>query len=61
MPQEVHTPLSDREMEQVKRVAERDGVTIDEAASRLFSQRLADKVKKRTGKTAARVLPMRRG
>ena len=54
-PPEVPVPLSDREMEQVKRIAERDGVSLDEAASRLFSECMARRVKRRTGKAPARV------
>ncbi len=54
-------PLSDKEMEQVKRVADRDGVSLDEAASRLFSEGMARRVKKRTGKAPARVYSINKG
>lgn len=39
----------------VKRIAERDGVSEDEAATRLIKQAIARRVKKRTGKAPARV------
>ena len=60
MPAEEPVPLSDREMELVKRVAKRDGVTEDEAASRLFSEGMARRVKKRTGRAPAKVYSMRK-
>lgn len=60
MTPEVPVPLSDKEMDQVKRIAERDGVSIDEAASRLFSEGMARRVKKRTGKAPAKVYAMRK-
>lgn len=60
MPAEVPIPLSDKEMEQVKRIAARDNVTEDEAASRLFSEGLARRVKKRTGRAPAKVYSMRK-
>ena len=54
------THLTEREMEQVRKIARRDGITEDEAASRLFSAALARKVKKRTGKAPARVYQVRK-
>lgn len=48
-------PLSKLERDAVKRVADRDGITEDEAASNLVSAALARRVKKRTGKSPARV------
>lgn len=59
-PPEVPVPLSDKEMDQIKRIAKRDGVTEDEAASRLFSEGLARRVKRRTGKAPARVYSIKR-
>lgn len=47
--------LSDKEMEQVKRVAKQKGIGTDEAATLLFSAGLARRVKKRTGKSPAKV------
>lgn len=53
-------PLTEREREQIRRIAERDGVTEDEAATRLFSAALARRVRKRTGKGPAKVYTIRR-
>ena len=53
-------PLSDAERALVKRVAERDGITEDEAASNLIKGELARRAKKRT-RSSAKVLPLRRG
>jgi hypothetical protein len=50
-----NTTLTKSERELVKRIADRDGVTEDEAATRLVKQALARRVKKRTGKAPARV------
>lgn len=47
--------LSKREMEQVERVAKQKGISTDEAATLLFSAGLARRVKKKTGKSPARV------
>lgn len=52
------TQLSKAEIALVKRIAERDGVTMDTAASRLISEALARRVKKKTGKRMARVYPL---
>lgn len=54
------TTLSAKERELVKRIAERDGVSEDEAATRLVKQALARRVKRRTGKAPARVYAMRK-
>lgn len=54
------TTLTAKERELVKRIAERDGVTEDEAATRLVKQALARRVKKRTGKAPAKVHEIRR-
>ena len=54
------TVLSKVEREIVKRIAERDGTTEDEAASKLVSAALARRVKKKTGKTPARVYSIKR-
>lgn len=44
----------------VKRIAERDGVSEDEAASRLVSAALARRVRKRTGRGPAKVYGLKR-
>jgi len=54
------TALSDREMELVKKIAERDGITVDEAATNLAKAGLARRVRKRTGKGPARVYGLKR-
>lgn len=54
------TTLSRAERDMVKRIAERDGVTEDEAATRLVKQALARRVKKRSGKSPARVHEIKR-
>lgn len=51
-------PLSAKERDLVRRIAERDGITEDEAATNLVKQGLARRAGKR-GKSA-RVLPLRR-
>lgn len=49
------TTLSDRERELVKRIAERDGITEDQAATNLAKAGLARRVRKKTGRGPARV------
>lgn len=51
-------PLSKREREYVRRIAERDGITEDEAATNLFKSELARRAKKRG--TGGKVVPIRR-
>lgn len=53
------TTLTKQERALVKRIADRDGVTEDEAASRLVKEAIARRVKKRTGKTQAKVYDVR--
>lgn len=53
-------PLTAAEREVIKRIAERDGITEDEAASNLVSAALARRVKKRTGKSPARIYGFRK-
>jgi hypothetical protein len=53
------TALSEKELELVSRVARRDGITNDEAATNLAKAALARRVKKRTGKPPAKVYTMR--
>lgn len=56
---EVLANLSARELALVKRIAERDGVTLEEAATRLAAQSLARRVRSKTGKGPAKIYPMR--
>lgn len=51
-------PLSKREREYVKRIADRDGITEDEAATNLFKSELARRAKKRS--SSAKVLSIKR-
>jgi hypothetical protein len=55
-----NTTLTKSERELVKRIADRDGVSEDEAATRLVKQALARRVRKRTGKAPARVYSIKR-
>lgn len=54
-----HANLTRAEREIVQRIADRDGVTLDEAATRLAKEGLARRVKKRTGKTPAKFYPIK--
>lgn len=54
------TNLTAKEQEMVRRIADRDGVSEDEAATRLVKTALARRVKKRTGKNPARVYSLKR-
>lgn len=60
MPDEVQTNLTQRERELVKRIAVRDGVSEDEAATRLVKAALERRVRRRTGKGPARVYGMKK-
>jgi NAD+--asparagine ADP-ribosyltransferase len=51
----MHLNLSRDEQSVLRQIAERDGVSVDDAASRLVSSALARRVRKRTGKGPARV------
>lgn len=53
------TALSRKEMDVIERYAKREGIGVDEAATQLAKAEIAARVKKRTGKTPARVYPMR--
>lgn len=59
MPDEV-TALTTKERELLKRIAQRDGMTEDEAATQLVKAALARRVRKRTGKGPAKVYGLRR-
>ena len=51
-------PLTQREMALIEAIAERDGISTSEAATNLVSAAIARRVKKKTGKTQARVYPL---
>jgi hypothetical protein len=59
VPDDDRTTLTNVERALVKRIADRDGVTEDEAASRLVKEAIARRVKKRSGKPQAKVYDMR--
>lgn len=54
------TSFTKAEREMVKHLAERDGISLDEAAERLFKTALARRVRKRTGKGPAKVYGLKR-
>lgn len=54
-------PLTEKEHELVRRIAEKNGITEDEAASQLISKEIARRVKKRTGRGPGKVFTYRRG
>lgn len=49
-----------KELELIERIASRDGISIDEAATNLGKAGLARRVRKRTGKGPARVYQIKR-
>lgn len=61
MPEKHHEnlPLSDAERAYVKKIAERDGISEDQAASNLVKAALARRAKKRST-NSARVMPLRK-
>lgn len=50
-----HATLTRAEKEIVQKIADRDGVTLEEAATRLTKAALARRVKRKSGKAPARV------
>lgn len=56
-PDNAHMTKAEKEI--VQQIAERDGITLDEAATKLGQRALARIVKKRTGKSPARVYSLR--
>ena len=54
------TAFSAKELELVRRVAQRDGISEDQAATNLAKAALARRVRKRTGKGPAKVYSIRR-
>lgn len=53
------TSLTEKEHDLVRRIAERDGITIDEAATNLAKSALARRVRKRTGRGPAKLYEMK--
>lgn len=54
------TAFTAKELELIERVAKRDGISVDEAATNLAKAGLARRVRKRTGKGPARVYGFKR-
>lgn len=52
--------LSEKELELIRRIARRDGITEDQAATNLGKAALARRTRKRTGKAPARVYSIKR-
>jgi hypothetical protein len=52
--------FNDKEMELIRRIAKRDGITEDEAATNLGKAALARRTRKRTGRAPGRVYSIRR-
>lgn len=57
-----HTALSEREKEQIERVAAQRGVTFEEAVEQMAKEGLAARVRRKTGRLPAKVyaFPRRR-
>jgi hypothetical protein len=55
-----HVALSEKELELVRRIAQRDGITEDQAATNLGKAALARRTRKRTGKAPAKVYGIRK-
>lgn len=60
MPRDEHLHLSEKEMAEVRRIAQRDGISIEEAATKLVQSAIARRVRRRSGKGPAKVYGMGR-
>jgi len=60
VPKTEYLDLSDEEMEFVREIARREGISDDEAATRLVQKEIARRVKQKTGQTPAKVYKIRR-
>ena len=59
---DVSVALSDKERALVQRYADQEGITFEEAVEKLLGQGLANRVRKRTGRSpSASVMRFRRG
>lgn len=54
------TAFTSKELDLIRRIAQRDGITEDEAATNLAKTALARRVRKRTGKGQAKVYTIKR-
>ena len=52
--------LSDAEWEVVKEIAEREGISVDDAATLLVQKEIARRVQRRTGKAPAKVYSIKK-
>lgn len=52
--------LTAKELDLIKRIAQRDGITEDEAATNLAKAGLARRVRKRSGRPQARIYDIKR-
>lgn len=60
MPRDESLSLSAKELEAVKRIAKRDDISLEEAATKLVQGALERRVRRRTGKPRARIYGLRR-
>lgn len=60
MPKKEPLDLSDKEIELVRQIARREGITDDEAATQLVQKEIARRVRKKTGRGPARVYNYKR-
>lgn len=52
--------LTSKELDLIRRIAQRDGISEDEAATNLAKAGLARRVRKKTGKPQARIYDLRK-
>lgn len=55
-----HTALSERERQLVQQVADQRGITFEEAAEQMAKEGLASRVRRRTGRSPAKVYQLGR-
>jgi predicted kinase len=55
-----HTALSERERQAIEQVAQQRGITFDEAVEQMAKEGLAARVKRKTGRSPAKVYELRR-
>jgi hypothetical protein len=60
VPRDEPLSLSNAELEQVRKIARREGISVEEAASKLVQSALARRVRRRTGKAPARVYSIKK-
>lgn len=55
-----HTALSERERQAIEQVAQQRGISFDEAVEQMAKEGLASRVKRRTGRSPAKVYQLPR-